>query len=384
MDAKDGFRGGADRRGRPPRSQQQAPPAQRLRLLPWSWDSDTESYEEGRQVIRRLEAQSIDTDAQSSPPSEVLRALEANLCSNPRASRRVVLVPQSLDGTPRVFDVQEPDPSVNDSVIRGTTIQVEPSEQVPSTMPASSGVREVHRGETILDSSDDEPLARRVSAVLSGSPGRTQRDSEVQVSSGNRRADNEIVSPSQAAEVQGLEQVSESETESVPGIDRRTRRRLSLVWRANIPDSVPVQNQVDVPDSHDQRLFRVQKGNANGTSGSATPTMHSRRMGSDGHGQFAGRVPLQGPVSAGCAQFLWPVQFRSALVVSLEAMRSAYYTGDHAQKCRRWKVFKLTSRMILWRIQRLSWKGGWCTKEKCRVRGRLCVLRPEPQALQPH
>ena len=41
-------------------------------------------------------------------------------------------------------------------------------------------------------------------------------------------------------------------------------------------------------------------------------------------------------------------QFRSALVVSLEAMRSAYNTGDHAQKCRSWKVFRLTSRMILW------------------------------------
>ena len=74
--------------------------------LRWSWDSDSESDEEGRHVVRRLEAESIDTDdhplvAQSSPPSEVLRAHEADLCGNPRASRRVVLVPQSVGGTPR-------------------------------------------------------------------------------------------------------------------------------------------------------------------------------------------------------------------------------------------------------------------------------------------
>ena len=59
-----------------------------------------ESDEEGWQVVCRLEAQSIDTDVQSSPPSEVLRALEADLCSNPRASRRVVLVPSPLTGHP--------------------------------------------------------------------------------------------------------------------------------------------------------------------------------------------------------------------------------------------------------------------------------------------
>ena len=77
--------------------------AQRLRALQWSWDSDTESDEDGRHVIRRLEAQSIDTDdplvAQSSPLGEVIRALEEDLRSHPRASRRVVLVPQSPGGT---------------------------------------------------------------------------------------------------------------------------------------------------------------------------------------------------------------------------------------------------------------------------------------------
>ena len=61
---------------------------------------DTESDEERRHVIRRLEALLIDTDdhffvAHSSPLGEVIRALEEDLCSHPRASRRVVFVPQS-------------------------------------------------------------------------------------------------------------------------------------------------------------------------------------------------------------------------------------------------------------------------------------------------
>ena len=45
--------------------------------------------------------------------------------------------------------------------------------------------------------------------------------------------------------------ISESDTESVPGIDRRTRRRLSLQRRAD-PDAI-------VPDSHDRRFIRVRR-----------------------------------------------------------------------------------------------------------------------------
>ena len=42
-------------------------------------------------------------------------------------------------------------------------------------------------------------------------------------------------------------------------------------------------------------------------------------------------------------------QFRMALVTSLEAMRAAYHSGDHTKKCRSWKLFRLTFRMLLWR-----------------------------------
>ena len=73
----------------------------------------------------------------SSPPSEVIRALEDDLCSHPRASRRVVLVPHSPGGTPEsVQDLQDPTPSVTDLPTWGPVFatQVElpvPCVQVP-------------------------------------------------------------------------------------------------------------------------------------------------------------------------------------------------------------------------------------------------------------
>ena len=189
-----------------------------------SWDSDSPEMDtDGEISLSRAPMSDADSLPLplSSPPSEVVRALEADLCSHPRASRRVVLVPQSPDGTLRsVHDVVDLAPSVNGSVRRCSVlvspILVEPSVQVPSTIPASSrAVRDVHRGETIVDSSDDEPLARRVPAVLEGSPARTHRDSDVQVSLGSRRLDNE-----------------ELEGNTVPGV--RLQNRFSPLGEAPI------------------------------------------------------------------------------------------------------------------------------------------------------
>ena len=69
-------------------------------------------------------------------PHEVLRALEEDLCSLPRASRRVVLAPQSTGGTPQ---------SAHDrrDAVSPTGGQAElsaPSVYTPPTIPASSGV----------------------------------------------------------------------------------------------------------------------------------------------------------------------------------------------------------------------------------------------------
>ena len=89
----------------------------RMRALPWSWDSD-----EGRNVVRRMEAH-VDSDEEpllppSSPPEEVIRALEADLCSPPRASKRVVFVPQSQGGTPASIQDAPRDVAFHDSCRR--------------------------------------------------------------------------------------------------------------------------------------------------------------------------------------------------------------------------------------------------------------------------
>ena len=51
--------------------------------------------------------------------------------------------------------------------------------------------------------------------------------------------------------------VSKFGTETVSGIDRRTRRRLTLVWRADIRDPVFVLHQADTFESHDRDFLRA-------------------------------------------------------------------------------------------------------------------------------
>ena len=105
-------------------------------------DSDSDSEDEFRNVARRLEGDEQnfqDTShmdlVPSSPPSEVIRELEADLSCHPRASRRVVLAPQSPGGTPQ--SVHDRDPG---SLTGGQVELLVPSVHVPSTIPASSGV----------------------------------------------------------------------------------------------------------------------------------------------------------------------------------------------------------------------------------------------------
>ena len=136
-----------------------------------------------------------------------------------RFSRRVVLVPQSA-GTPQSvqdrssnrFAILAPDPNHED-------LSVSASNVGSQTFPAA----------TLLD--DLECHLTRV----------TNDDQDTRGS--------DIGGVAHFAEAVG--------TESVPGIDRRTRRRLSLVWRADIRDPVPVYHQADALGSHDQRFLRA-------------------------------------------------------------------------------------------------------------------------------
>ena len=276
----------------------------KLRALPWSSDSDTDSADE-QSVARRVGTvvEAVDDEeplgrdfshgpgAQRDPelfamsdhaktPQDVLDALEQDLLETegpPRllsrvvGGRRLVLVPQSPRGTPR------------------------------SVQDAMSEAEEVFPG--ALRSRNDQNFGR------------------------------ELV------------------TECPPHIE--SRRRSSLIWR---PDPVPVDP--DIPDSHDRRLSRVRRAmqleRQRAEFGAEAPEYGPECIrrgweamdGVDLQAEFRCRVRcLQGVPS-----FLRG-QFRSALVTSLEAMRSAYGSGDYVLKCRSWKVFRLTSRMLLWRHQ---------------------------------
>ena len=89
--------------------------------------------------------------ATSQSTKEVFRALEEYLRSHPLASWGVVLVPQSLGGTPEsVHDLQDPIPPVTDlptwAPVSATQVELPvPSVQVPSTLPAISGAADHRR-----------------------------------------------------------------------------------------------------------------------------------------------------------------------------------------------------------------------------------------------
>ena len=138
---------------------------------------------------------------------------------------------------------------------------------------------------------------------------------------------------------------SESDTESFPAIDRRIRRRLSLQWRAD-PDDV-----ADVPDSHDRRFFRVRRAmqlerrqeQFNELAADPQPlgSICPRRGWEaldmvDLQAEFRCRVRCLQAVPSFLKE-----QFLMALVTSLEAMRAAYHSGDHTQKCRSWEALQI-------------------------------------------
>ena len=117
--------------------------------------------------------------------------------------------------------------------------------------------------------------------------------------------------------------------------------------------------QTPCPNSHDKRVLRVRRA------------MQFERQ-QEPRDELAVDPPPLGPV---CSRRGWEAidmielqaefrfrvrclqavpnflreQCRMALVTNLEAMRAAYRTGDHAQKCRSLKLFRLRSRVILWR-----------------------------------
>ena len=250
-----------------------------------------------------------------------------------RFSRRVVLNPQSSGGTPRSVQDRSPEMSVRSNKFAALATDID---DAVATEPVQGP------SPTWVDVSQQEyPRQRRRLQLISQS---SRVSGAVAALHGDVGEDEMRVS---------ADHDSESDTESFPAIDRRIRRRLSLQWRAD-PDDV-----ADVPDSHDRRFLRVRRAmqlerrqeQFNELAADPQPFgahLSKERLGGVGHSRSAGRIPMQGALFASSSELLeGPVS--EALVTSLEAMRAAYHSGDHAQKCRSWKLFRLTSRMLLWR-----------------------------------
>ena len=86
-------------------------------------------------------------------PREVIRALEEDLCCLPRASRRVVLAPQSPEGTPQsVHDRRDPvSPTGGQAELSALSVYA------PPTIPATSGA--VRRLVLVQNSQDVRSIA---------------------------------------------------------------------------------------------------------------------------------------------------------------------------------------------------------------------------------
>ena len=175
-------------------------------------------------------------------PNEVIRALEEEKIDHPRAGeayRRVVLVPEDSQGTLR---------SVQDR---------EAPSSMPLSFPTSPGAVQVGKDGmeefdlTRLDTTMDEEFPSQVA-------GPNQWESGADFSVGSRGAGlMPSVSPPTPVAVLSRSRFhclaledSESDTASVPGVDRRTRRRLSLIWRADghAVESVPSEDPAEEDD----------------------------------------------------------------------------------------------------------------------------------------
>ena len=178
-----------------------------------------------------------------SPPNEVIRALEEDLLDHPRAGKacRRVLVPEDSQGTPRSVQDREAPSSMPLSF---------PTSPGGAVRVGKDGMEELDL--TRLDTTTDEEFPSQVA-------GPTQWESGADFSVGSRGAGlmPSVSPPTPVATVLSGSRFhclavgdSESDSESVPGIDRRTRRRLSLIWRADghPVESVPSEDPAEEDD----------------------------------------------------------------------------------------------------------------------------------------
>ena len=291
---------------------------QRLRALQRAMDSDSESKDECRNVARRLEGDEqplvqltphMDL-VSSSPPSEVIRALEADLCCHPRASRRVVLAPQSPGATPQsMHDGRDP--------VSPTRSQVElsvASVHVPSTIPASSGAVRVLV--LIHTSQDIRSIAPVIDMTMLDTESVAESEDCAPGPQSSPRIENGSPEPSEPKpdSVGG-----ESDTDSLPGTDA------VLISPSTSRPSMPLSScWMNVSWARCSRAEQTMK-----------------------------TVP-----------FFLRSAFRAAVRTSLQEIMSGWDHRDEVKQERGWKLFFLLPRMLLSRPCR----GGLVPRKKLETR----------------
>ena len=161
---------------------------------------------------------------------------------------------------------------------------------------------------------------------------------------------------------------SESDTESVPGIDRRTRRRLSLIWRA---DEHPVESVAskDPVEEDDRDSVASGIGSVESVEEEAMPfrlpglrVTEAVFRGLDAENlvnEFSQRTCVMHTVP----RFLRG-PFRRTLHVGLEEISEGHRANHARRQERGWKLFLLLPRMLLHRPPR----GGLISRTKLVVR----------------
>ena len=280
-------------------------------------DSDSESEDECRNVARRLEGDEQNLqDVPSSPPSEVIRELEADLCCHPRASRRVVLAPQSLGGTPQ--SVHDRDPG---SLTGGHVELSVPSVHVPSTIPASSGaVRRL----VLINSQDVRTPV--VDMTMLDTESVTDSENSAPSPQSSPRIENGSPQPS---EFGPDSDAGESDTDSLPGTD--------AVQEESVEESV-------VDFAVQQRAIRAVFQLLDECELSTVFETRAQTMKT---------VP-----------FILRGAFRAAVRTSLEEIMSGWDHRDEVKQERGWKLFFLLPRMLLSRPCR----GGLVSRKKLETR----------------
>ena len=333
-----------------------------------------------------------------SVPREVIRALEEDLCCLPRASRRVVLAPQSPEGTPQsVHDRRDP--------VSPTGGQAElsaPSVYAPPTIPASSGaVRRlvlVHNSQdvrsiapvtdmTMVDTEDvptpatsTGPATSVQVRVLFEEEGRRRSpvDRLVVSSHVDSTGFGEMVNTTQFDMTAGdtdLEDVQSEAAipEEVPTTPVRPRRRLVLLPRG-------ARNEAMVSGSDTESLGSDARGGASEGDSQVEEeepepsfpqpvSIAPRRLdvihglqsldGVDLKAMFSRREVVMKSVPK-FLQGAW----RAALRIALEEVCTGCQVGDITRQTRGWKLFFLLPRMLLHKKPR----GGAIPRQKLEER----------------